>query len=138
MNGNWGISGSCLFTDLSNAALPQFVSGNDDRSGAGSGNTLPPACCLCVGISAGVGKTKHGRMYIPGIGVADVDGGGIGAALAGDAVDAFTAYVGAVATSPGVLPAIYSRKDGVARSLLTASVDDVLDTQRRRQQRIHS
>lgn len=137
MNENWDAVFAAEFLDLRTDPPPQVFSSGDNVNGVGSGYPLPAQVCYCLSLAAASGgRSGRGRVYVPGIGEGDVTDGSI--VLSGfvtEAVDAFTDYATGC-SAVGWVPAVYSRTDGVSRIVATISGDQVIDTQRRRVQRL--
>lgn len=137
LNANWIIDGTTRFLNLDDDPPEEIFADSDDTFGLVTGSALPPACCAVVSLSAGVGRRRRGRIYLPGMTESSWsdDGQSVGG-FAGDIIVAVGAAIEDIATDSGYVAAVYSRADGVARAISSLTVDDNLDTQRRRQARL--
>lgn len=137
LNANWFLDSSHRFVDLSVDPPDELFGASAGDNGSIPGGALPPASACVLSLVAGGGRRRKGRIYFPGQSESQwsdigTDIANYGTGLSGHFVD----YATDIATGFGWLPAVYSRVDGVVRAVQSFGVDDVLDTQRRRQQRI--
>lgn len=111
-----------------------------DPSGSNSaGQPLPPQCSVVMSLrTASAGRSGRGRFYLPGLGTSQVSSTGrlISTERAGF-VDPFKTYVDAVQTAlvDGHL-AVYSKKLGDNTDVVKVDMGDVIDTQRRRRNKL--
>lgn len=132
-NDNWQLTGAYQCLHLATDPPGELFAAGADDNGQGSGDVLPASCALVVSLSAGSGRRRKGRIYLPGIGDGDVDDlSRISSAFAGQVVADFTTFAATIGSDNGWLPAVYSREDGVARVATVVSVGTRIDTQRRR------
>jgi hypothetical protein len=110
---------------------------NGGSAGSDTSDPLPPACAIVVSLRTSENSRRgRGRFYLPGVPDSGVSTGGIlVGSLVTDLLTDFQAF-GTACFVVGFVPAVYSRTDGVQRAVSTVSVDPVLDTQRRRQNRL--
>lgn len=137
LSDDWALGGSVRCLDLSVDPPAELYADAPENFGDIAGTALPPASTAVISLSAGASRRRRGRIYFPGQSETnyDIDGNmqsGYVATLGASFVLAATA----IATNCGYVPAVYSRVDGVSRAVVSTGVDDVLDTQRRRQQRL--
>lgn len=138
-NEDWSYSGAIRFLDLTTDPPGEIFSGVTGDTGQGTGNTLPAQCAFVVSLSAGASRRRRGRIYLPGIGENDVDDASlVSSGFVTAALDGFTTMAADIASNVGYVPAVYSRTDGVARAVAGIGADRVIDTQRRRVQRLAS
>lgn len=108
-------------------------------TGSASTNQLPPQCSVVVTLrSALSGGSHRGRFYLPPMSTASVNSTGRFEAtakttLVGALGNAFLAYD---ATSPSPQVVVWSRKNLNAVNVTRYEVGDVVDTQRRRRDKL--
>ena len=129
--------GGSSFRDLRDDPADEVFAGGVDLDGQATSNPLPAQCAICVSVHAGGGRRRRGRIYLPGIAdeyVGDDSRYTTGVVTA--AVDGIEDFTTEVAVNGGWLLAVYSRMDGVSRGVQEFSCDGVVDTQRRRVERL--
>lgn len=134
---DWNFLSSTLWKDLSVDPADELVLANTPISGDATGGVLPAQCAACISLNAGGGRRRKGRIYYPGIAESYVDDGSLFVGTFGPAVlSEFTTFATTCAVDAGWVPAVYSRTDGVARAVASVGIDSVVDTQRRRVERL--
>lgn len=138
-NEGWNLDDTALFRDLSVDPSTDLVAAFESENGQGSGDHLPANCAWVLSLIAGSGGRRgRGRVYVPGLGDSDAGGSLLGPGFITAALTGFTTYATTCAVDFGWVPAVYSRTDGIARVVASGSVDNVVDSQRRRSQRLAS
>lgn len=136
-NENWTIDSTAVCTDLRTDPPPIIVAGNTGDNGDGGGDALPAQTSFVVSLRAGGGRSKRGRVYIAGIGEGDVgDDSRVSGAYATLAIDGFVDHATYVGGTFGWVPAVYSRKNSSVALVSSVGADTVIDTQRRRVERL--
>lgn len=139
LSDDWTLGGTVRCLDLSSDPPGEIYADAPENFGDVTGNALPPACAAVISLSAGADRRRRGRIYFPGQTGANYTADGImSPSYVSLLAASFTLAATAIATNCGYVPAVYSRTDGVSRAVQSAGVEDVLDTQRRRQQRLAS
>lgn len=134
---DWSFLSNSLWKDLRTDPADELVIDHAVGTGDATGGVLPAQCAAVLGLSAGGGRRRKGRIYIPGIAESYVDDGSrLVNTYAPAAVAAFQDFATTCAVDAGWVPAVYSRTDGVARAVSSIGMDDVIDTQRRRVNRL--
>lgn len=134
---DWQVSGVNRFLDLRTAIPDETFSDADSEFGDNTSDSLPPNVAICLSLSAGASRRRRGRFYYPGIPSEFISGGGqIDSVYAVGIVAAISDWVGDVASTQGWVLAVYSRMDNVVRAITTMAMRDLVDTQRRRIERI--
>jgi hypothetical protein len=102
-----------------------------------SGPALPPAACACVSLIANTSRRGRGRCYLAGMTESQWGDTGLSVAASNVAIGAaWLAFTNQAGSTASLVPAVYSRADGVSRLVTSIAVDSRLDTQRRRQARV--
>jgi len=102
-------------------------------AGSSAAAPLPPQNAICLSWHTGrAGRSYRGRTYLPGIGEDKVDGGGIIVAsfvtsLVGAAYDFLAAQ-----NTDNIPLVVFSRTLASKELVNAVSVDNIIDTQRRR------
>lgn len=134
---SWLCNGLMEASDLTVDPPDVIFANGTTETGDGASACLPAQCAFVLSLRSVGGRRGRGRIYLPGITEGDVtDGSQVDAAFVALAVAEFSDYASEIATTDGWLPAIYSRTDGVVRAALTVGADTVVDTQRRRVERL--
>lgn len=137
LSDDWALGGTVRCLDLSQDPPAEIYADAPENFGDISGDALTPASTAVVSLSAGASRRRRGRIYFPGQVESNYDlDGNMQAGYVALLAASFSLAATAIATNSGYVPAVYSRVDGVSRAVTSFGVDDVLDTQRRRQQRI--
>jgi len=137
MHEDWAVDPTMLAEDIRTDPPSAIIATCTGNNGVGTGNPLPAQCTWVLSLRAATGGRRgRGRVYLPGIGEGDVDDSSKVSALyvSGQVAD-FTTFSIATAVV-GWVPAVYSRTDGVVRVVASIGGDRVIDTQRRRVQRL--
>lgn len=117
------------------AAAPtdEIVSTIGGNTGGSTGDLAPLNCCYQVRTSAGGGRRRKGRIFLPGVDEAKVDNGGLlVGTTAADIADNFETFATAISTTAGFAPGVFSRLDGLVRIVQAIAVPGRVATQRRR------
>lgn len=159
-SGSWNVANACLAienhfktnmlavmnsetkflgTDLlvNNGGIVATNSTYTSGSGALVAGQLPWEVAAIVRMqSAAAGRTGHGRIYLSGLDVGDVDGGRIDpGSIAAFQTIATTMSTNIVDQGVTYHPAVYSRKDNILYNLQYCTVDLPVGTQRNRRTR---
>lgn len=138
-NEGWTIGGTAAWRNLAVDPPDELVAEGTSVNGVGTGDHLPASCAAVIslyGVSGG--RRGRGRIYLPGLGEGDVNGSLLGSGLITAIINGFQDFATDIASATGHVPAIYSRLDGASRVVQAISVDGVIDSQRRRAQRLAS
>lgn len=114
--------------------LPTDPAGNNS-----AGQPLPPQCSIVMSLrTSGAGRSQRGRFYLPGLGTSQVSSTGRLISTERAAfVDPFKTYVDAMmAAITDLHLSVYSRKLGSGDDVLKVDMGDVIDTQRRRRNKL--
>lgn len=137
MNDDWSVDALAQCLDLRDDPPDELVASFPADNGVGTGAPLPAQCSWVLSLGAGGGRRRKGRIYIPGIGELDVaDTSTVGGSFITAATDGYAAFAQAVAITTQWVPAVYSRADNAVHAVQTISGDAVIDTQRRRVERL--
>lgn len=105
----------------------------DDTPGGSSSAPMPPNVAIALSWRTGLtGRSNRGRTFLPGIGEDKVDGGGI---IVASFVTALVSAGEGLLVALGLddIPLVVaSRKNGTGTAVTTCTVDNIVDTQRRR------
>lgn len=120
--------------DLGEPADRAGVSTGAAIAGSGTAN-MPPQCSLVVTLLTGVaGRSGRGRFYWPHVG-GSVTSAGKSSLVSGTTASAWADLLsnwGTLLPSADITVAVASETQGTITPVITASVGDVVDTQRRR------
>jgi len=134
---DWTLDATAQWLDLSVDPPEELIAVNATIGGDGGSDALPAQVAFCLSLNAGPGRSRKGRIYIPGIGEGDVtDQSKVSGAFVTLAVDEFFDFANQCFTDAEWVPAVYSRTLGVTNVITGAGGDEVIDTQRRRVQRL--
>lgn len=98
--------------------------------------TLPAQCATVISLrTAFATRSGRGRFYLPPLGVGVLDGGRLSAAAISNLDAAFTAFFDAYVTA-GLSPVVRNRTLHESTTVTEARVGDVIDTQRRRRNKL--
>lgn len=135
-NANWSYEGGtrCVFPAINPTG--EFFATNDADVGLDGGQAGPVQCCYLLSTSAGLGRRRRGRIYVPGISEERCQGSAITGAFLGAITLAFSDFLADIASNHDVLVGVRSELDGVVRPIQSfAAVGNVM-TQRRRVERL--
>lgn len=105
-------------------------------TGVGAGEMLPFQCATVITLlSASATRHGRGRFYLPPLAALVLDGGRISAASLTVLDTAWTAFFDSLNTD-GVTPVIRNRTGHISTTVTSARVGDVIDTQRRRRNKL--
>jgi len=137
-NEDWTTTGIYRFLDYDGGDPPEeLFSADASTNGQGTGNPLPANCAYCIGTSAQASRRGRGRIYIAGLGEADVDdAGSVNGTFQALAISGLSGFATDVATTTGAILAVYSRVDEAVRIVTSISARARIDTQRRRLSRL--
>ena len=133
---NWG----SLHTSEVTVSTGVVVRSRDDAlsvHGDQTSSVIPNQCATVVSLRTGVsGRANRGRSYLPGVGPGSLTtsgtiDGGTAAAIALGIADFFTDM-----GTDGHNPVVYSRSQRAAIAVTSVVVDEVVDTQRRRRDKL--
>ena len=148
------IAPGALFTSVKVARLgfdgkynaePAEISGFSNAGGGSSAQCTSPACSVCVSLWSGqtLGEANHGRLYLPWTSLASAAATGqMSAPQQGGILSGMTTFLGAVedevaSVAAGTKLHVMSAKGaGTSKQVLEVGVGLVVDTQRRRRNRI--
>lgn len=112
------------------------VDGGVNLPGTSTADMLPFQCAEVVSLRTFfTAATARGRFYLPPMSVAHVTNGRLTAAAVGTVADA-TQNMLLGLPSAGLTPVVYSRTARAAVTINRIKVDDVIDTQRRRRNKL--
>lgn len=104
--------------------------------GTDLGEMLPFQCATVVTlITAVANRHGRGRFYLPPLGALVLEGGRINAAATSNLDTAFTAFFDEMNTG-GLQPVVRNRSGHISTPVTEARVGDVIDTQRRRRNKL--
>jgi hypothetical protein len=122
----------------STAALQAQNSGIN-TPGTSAAAQLPDQCALVVSLLTGIpGRTKRGRLYLPPMSAGLMNGNGqLSSATCTTVAAAMAAFFNGIRTSAnGAQPVVASATAGTKTPLTSVRVDSIVDTQRRRRNKI--
>lgn len=130
-------------TEVSTASLTQATGGQISRliddvtlPGVAAGQTLPAQCSCCISWGSTLAtRAGQGRSYLPPFAVSVMSAGKISAAATTVVADAAHAMVAAL-EGDGLNPVLYSRTTHLTTPITKGNVGDVMDTQRRRRNKL--
>ena len=115
----------------------ELYSSTDDHVGQATGELYAANAAFLVSLSAGSGRRKKGRLYVPGLTETKVaDGGFLNGTASSDLLTNVSDFITDVATNHGYLLGVASRVDGVTRAVESLTVSSYIATQRRRLNRV--
>lgn len=136
---SWSIDESLEWADLREDPPEVLTVTSNGNAGDSTQESLPANVSSCLSIAAGSGgRSGRGRIYLPGISSEYVISSKLTSGFISATVAAYLAFASDVATNHGWVPAVYSRTEGVSRIVLSVGMSDVVDTQRRRTQRLEA
>lgn len=105
-------------------------------TGVGAGEMLPFQCATVVSLlTASATRHGRGRFYLPPLAALVLDGGRISAASLAVLDTAWTAFFASLNTD-NVTPVVRNRTGHVSTTVTSARIGDVIDTQRRRRNKL--
>ncbi len=105
-------------------------------TGVGAGEMLPFQCATVVSLlTASATRHGRGRFYLPPLAALVLDGGRISAASLAVLDTAWTAFFASLNTD-GVTPVVRNRTGHISTTVTSARIGDVIDTQRRRRNKL--
>jgi hypothetical protein len=105
-------------------------------TGVDAGEMLPFQCATVVSLlTASATRHGRGRFYLPPLAVSVLDTGRISAAALAVLDTAWTAFFDSLNTD-GVTPVVRNRTGHVSTTVTSARIGDVIDTQRRRRNKL--
>src|SRR5688572_7169294 len=137
MSNQWAIQGDTQFLFLGTDPPGEEFGGNAGLAGTTSGGALPAQCSICLSTVAGGGRRRKGRIYLPGVSEGTVDDlSNISSTVRTAILDELTNWIANILQPADCTLGVYSRLDGVVRPVSSASISPVIDTQRRRVERL--
>ncbi|HSR54336.1 MAG TPA: hypothetical protein VLV83_26210, partial [Acidobacteriota bacterium] len=116
----------------------QLTKAADPRNDAGTSEAacLPFQCAVVVSLRTALAtRAGRGRMYTPGVAVDQQDGGRLVTAAQTTIADSAKAMMDAL-NGAGLAPVIYHKAAGNFDGVTSLDVGDVIDTQRRRRNKL--
>jgi len=105
-------------------------------TGVNVGEMLPFQCATVVSLlTASATRHGRGRFYLPPLAALVLDGGRISAASLAVLDTAWTAFFDSLNTD-GVTPVVRNRTGHISTTVTSARIGDVIDTQRRRRNKL--
>lgn len=105
-------------------------------TGVASGEMLPFQCATVISLlTASATRSGRGRFYLPPLAVSQTDQGRVSAAAMIVLDTAWTAFFDSLNTD-GVTPVVRNRTAHVSTTVTSARVGNVIDTQRRRRNKL--
>lgn len=105
-------------------------------TGTDVGQMLPFQCATVISLlTASATRSGRGRFYLPPLAVSVLDGGRISAASLATLDTAWTAFFDSLNTS-GLTVVVRNRASHISTGVTSARVGDVIDTQRRRRNKL--
>lgn len=135
-NDQWTSLGALRFTSPAIDPTEELFSTSIGVTGSGGGDPGPLQACILVHLSAGLGRRKNGRWYLPGASEAISSGSRIDSTSLGAITDAFVTFNVACFVDTDWFIGVRSLADGVVRPLTGGKVVENLMTQRRRVERV--
>lgn len=127
------VDGAPRFVYPATAPTDEIIANSAGDAGGSTGDLAPLNSCYAVRISAGYGRRRRGRIFLPGVDEAKVnDGGVLVGTTAADILANFATFALDMATDFGFAVGVYSRLDALVRIAQSISVPGVVSTQRRR------
>jgi hypothetical protein len=137
MSDDWTLDDSARFLDLSQDPPDEIFGTNNSQSGVVTGGPLPAQCAAVLSISGGGGRRRAGRIYLPGIAELSVnDNSRLDSTMVTALQSGLAQFIVDVFSNVGWALAVYSRVNGTSVPVTSVAVDDVIDTQRRRVNRL--
>jgi len=136
---SWQIDTALEWTDLRVDPPETLIVNTDGAIGDSTAATLPANVAACLSLSAASGgRSGRGRIYLPGISEEYVTNSSLSNPFITATIAGYVSFATQCAGTHGWVPAVYSRTDGISRSVLSTGMSTVVDTQRRRSQRLES
>lgn len=137
------VTADVVVTEVSTASLNETTGAQisrllDDVSlpGVAAGEMLPFQCASVISWRTALAtRAGRGRMYLPPLAVSTVDTGRLSAAAVTAVVNAATAFVNSLDGS-GLNPILFSRTTFAQTAITGGDVGNVIDTQRRRRNKL--
>lgn len=137
------ISAQVINTSLSTAEVDvatgrqsQRLESAVNRPGVAAGQMLPFQCATAVSLrTIFATRSGRGRFYLPPLAVSVLLAGRVTPAVQSDLADAAALMLQALAGG-GLTPVVYSRTAHAAVTITSIDVGDVIDTQRRRRNKL--
>nr|CRY95829.1 hypothetical protein [uncultured prokaryote] len=137
------VSTEVTVEELSTATITQATAGQIARvaegsalAGVSASQMLPFQCAVSVSFTTqSATRAGRGRLYLPPLVASTLDDGRISSAAQAIIVSAFNDGWGALATA-GLSPQIYGRTSHTLTPVTGGNVGDVIDTQRRRRNKL--
>jgi len=105
-------------------------------TGVGAGEMLPFQCATVVSLlTASATRHGRGRFYLPPLAALVLDGGRISAASLAVLDTAWTAFFSSL-NGDNITPVVRNRTGHVSTTVTSARIGDVIDTQRRRRNKL--
>jgi hypothetical protein len=105
-------------------------------TGVDAGEMLPFQCATVVSLlTASATRHGRGRFYLPPLAVSTIDQGRISSAALAVLDTAWTAFFDSLNTD-GVTPVVRNRTGHISTTVTSARIGDVIDTQRRRRNKL--
>jgi len=137
------LADTCHFVEITTVEIDpstgkQLTGTTDPRSEVGTATTesLPYQCSPCVSFrTATLSRAGRGRIYAPSPAAVALLDGRLTTAAAGHLADSAEGMLGAL-DSAGLQPVIYHRAAHSTTPIISLDVGDVIDTQRRRRNKL--
>lgn len=134
---SWAIDTALEWTNLAIDPPDSLIVTTAGNSGDSVNPSLPANVAACLSLSAASGgRSGRGRIYLPGISEEYVTNSSLSNPFITATIAGFVSFATQAAVEHGWVPAVYSRTDGISRSVLSVGMSTVVDTQRRRSQRL--
>lgn len=135
----WSVSGLAKWRDLSVDPIDELVAVATGEGGDGSDAPSPAQATPVLSlICKAAGRRGRGRIYLPGMGQEQAYGSTMITSYVALAVANFGTFSSDIAVNAGWVPAVYSRTDGLARPVVAIDMSRIVDTQRRRAERLET
>lgn len=126
-------SGSYRFTEGFPVADAELYSASGSGTGSVTGDLYSYGAAFLIRLTAGAGRRRRGRIFLPGVPEASVGtGGGIEGTPSATLAAEIAEFVTDVATDYGYLLGVGSRLDGVVRGVSGISLGAYVGSQRPR------
>lgn len=134
---NWSVDAGIEMQSLASDPHPALFGHGDVTNGNLSSANSPANVAMCVSYhTAAGGRSGRGRTYLPGMIDSNVtDDSRFEDAFIADVIDAYSTFTVAISVVGWIL-AVYSRTLNEVNAVSGLSIDGVVDTQRRRVERL--
>lgn len=137
LSNQWTHLGQTNFIDLTTDPGTEVMAEDEDSVGETAGGVLPAQVAIVVSLDCNFGRSGKGRIYLPGVSEGTVDDSSIfNAGTATAILDEMINWSETDLFPNQCYLGVYSRLLGGTSLVLGITIDPVIDTQRRRVERL--